>query len=1073
MNITFIPAGAGSGKTHRLTELIQQRMEQRACRPSGLIATTYTIKAANELRERIRHRLYATGLIECAERLDEAIIGTVHGVCARVLGRFAFEAGISPRIEVLSEEQAAVWLSQAVEMVCSLEEIQGIQALADHLGQEDRQTKTNTWKAVLQDIVAQARANDFAPAALPAMAQRSYDELCVRFPPVAGGDLQQDLAVAIRTAIREIRENGDTGKGTAKYVAFIEAAARDLDDDKLPWSQWVKLTKEAPGKKSERNAAPVIAIASSFAAHPRFRADIRDFAGRLFRLAGRALEQYQQLKEERGLLDFGDLEHRALELLRRDRAADIVLAGEIDLLVVDEFQDTSPIQLALFLELARRAKEVVWAGDVKQAIYGFRGTDPVLIDTVAKELRRNGVPLQRLGNSYRAVPDLVALMNAVFAPAFAASLGLDRPDVELEPDRKPIRPLQPALEFFALENQECNKTDGRPKKLTQAQYAACVASGVASLLDPQSPWQVVERTTKQQRPVGPADIAVLCRTNASAARVAEAISQRGLPASLGGSGLLGTPEIRLALACLRRLADHTDTLATAEIVALDGALTAEQWLSNRLDYLAAAEASDPGSIGALWGTEPPFEHPVVKALHGAAGSLDYLSPSEALDQALAQGNVFATVTRWGPNPTRTAQRRANLEALRALVVSYEEACRTTSRPATIAGFLFSCDDLAQAKADAKASDEAANAIHVGTYHWAKGLEWPIVVCVDLDEETRTNLWGLNVVADDPRVPFSMNAPLENRRLRYWPWPFGDQKTDIALATQIEAGPEGHEAMRLASTEALRLLYVGLTRARDLLVLTVERERPQLWLHLLNAPWLTLGENPLRLPGGGQLHFQTKTIRPLAPQAPAGIVAEGHWFGSAATVTSRLPAVLTPSAQPAVAQANIGRVVEFGPRLPLQGKPSEEEFGEALHAILAAGLLNPRQPDREAATARVLTGFGLEHCVRAADVLAMVVRFRSEAESRFHPKSWLVEVPFTYHNDAGQRVAGFIDLLLETPEGWVVVDHKTFPGPRSSWEAEALRYSGQLACYRRAVGVTGKPVRDTWIHFVVGGGLVAL
>jgi ATP-dependent exoDNAse (exonuclease V) beta subunit len=242
-----------------------------------------------------------------------------------------------------------------------------------------------------------------------------------------------------------------------------------------------------------------------------------------------------------------------------DGAADTVLAGEVDLLVVDEFQDTSPIQLALFLELARRAKEVVWVGDVKQAIYGFRGTDPVLIDTVVHELRRNGVPSERLAKSYRAVPDLVALMNAVFAPAFAASLDLDRPDVELEAERQAIRPAQPGLEFFELENPDRNKTDGRPKKLTQPQYAACVASGVVSLLDPQSRRQVVDRSTKQERPVRPADVAVLCRTNASAARIAEVLSQRGLPVSIGGSGLLATPEVRLALACLRRLADHTDS----------------------------------------------------------------------------------------------------------------------------------------------------------------------------------------------------------------------------------------------------------------------------------------------------------------------------------------------------------------------------------------------------------------------------------------------------------------------------------------------------------------------------------
>jgi ATP-dependent exoDNAse (exonuclease V) beta subunit len=799
MNIRFISAGAGTGKTYRLTELVQDRMEQGTCRPGGLIATTYTVKAANELRERLRQRLYAARLIDRSERMDEAMVGTVHGVCARILGRFAFEAGISPRIEVLSEEQAAAWLSQAVEMVCSIGEIQGIQAVADRLGQEDRQTKTYTWKDVLQQIISQARANDFAPEPLPGMAQRSCEELFAHFPPTAGVDLDAELGKAIRNAIRKIQPNGDTTKVTAEYVELLEACLRDQNAGSLRWDQWVKLTKKLPGRKSVADAAAVVAAAAAFAAHPRFRNDIQDFVGRLFTLAGRALGQYQQLKEERGLLDFGDLEHRTLDLLRGDHAGDTVLAGEIDLLVVDEFQDTSPIQLALFLELARRAREVVWVGDVKQAIYGFRGTDPVLIDTVVQELRTQDTPTERLDKSFRAVPELATLMNALFAPAFAVSLGLEACDVELQADRQPIRPAQPALEFFELENLECNKSDGRPKKLTQPQRAACVASGVATVLGPQSRWQVFDRATKRERVVQPGDIAILCRTNASAGRVAEALSQRGLPVSIGASGLLSTPEVRLAMACLRRLADRTDTLATAEIVALDGTLTAEQWLSNRLDYLAAVEVRDAGSIGAAWGTEPPYEHPVIKALDTAASSLDYLSPSEALDRALTLGNMFAVVTRWGPDATRMSQRRANLEALRGLAVSYEEACRTAHRPATVAGLLFSCDDLAKAKADAKASDEAANAIHVGTYHGAKGLEWPIVICTDFDEDTRTNLWGLNVVPDNPTMPFSMNAPLANRRLRYWPWPFGDQKADIALATRVENGPEGQEAIRLATT----------------------------------------------------------------------------------------------------------------------------------------------------------------------------------------------------------------------------------------------------------------------------------
>ena len=106
-NITFISASAGSGKTHRITEVIEDRLSKELCRSGGLIATTYTVKAAQELRERVRRCLYNSGHPALAERLHESLMGTVHGVCGQLLQRFAFEAGISPRIEILSEEDAA------------------------------------------------------------------------------------------------------------------------------------------------------------------------------------------------------------------------------------------------------------------------------------------------------------------------------------------------------------------------------------------------------------------------------------------------------------------------------------------------------------------------------------------------------------------------------------------------------------------------------------------------------------------------------------------------------------------------------------------------------------------------------------------------------------------------------------------------------------------------------------------------------------------------------------------------------------------------------------------------------
>ena len=166
-------------------------------------------------------------------------------------------------------------------------------------------------------------------------------------------------------------------------------------------------------------------------------------------------------------------------------------------------------------------------------------------------------------------------------------------------------------------------------------------------------------------------------------------------------------------------------------------------------------------------------------------------------------------------------------------------------------------------------------------------------------------------------------------------------------------------------------------------------------------------------------------------------------------------------------------MELGARVPLKQNYDEEHLGDALHAILAAEMIHPSHADREATAAGILKGFNLQSVVEVSDVLAMVDRFKKWADERFRPKSVLVEVPFEFVNEAGQRVAGFMDLLLETEAGWIVVDHKTFPGPRKEWAAKALSYSGQLNCYRQALAKNRRHCLGLWIHFAVGGGLVEI
>jgi len=218
-----------------------------------------------------------------------------------------------------------------------------------------------------------------------------------------------------------------------------------------------------------------------------------------------------------------------------------------------------------------------------------------------------------------------------------------------------------------------------------------------------------------------------------------------------------------------------------------------------------------------------------------------------------------------------------------------------------------------------------------------------------------------------------------------------------------------------------------------------------------------------------LSVRTRLV--LIPDAPVLVPVQPslHWFPPPQLHTPKLHAMLAPSSVAATAVAKVGRTISLGARLPLAGKFNEERLGTALHAILAAELLHcgPR-PDL---VEQVLAAHGVGLVVTAADALAMVARLRDAITKEFQPSRIFVEVPFQYVNADGQRVSGIIDLLLETPAGWVVVDHKSYPGPKADWAEVALSYSGQVNCYHEAMTLDGRPVCSTWIHFCTGGGLV--
>jgi ATP-dependent exoDNAse (exonuclease V) beta subunit len=166
------------------------------------------------------------------------------------------------------------------------------------------------------------------------------------------------------------------------------------------------------------------------------------------------------------------------------------------------------------------------------------------------------------------------------------------------------------------------------------------------------------------------------------------------------------------------------------------------------------------------------------------------------------------------------------------------------------------------------------------------------------------------------------------------------------------------------------------------------------------------------------------------------------------------------------------VVALGGRIPLRGDDMTV-IGRALHALIAAELVNPGRDDRLERARALLDGYEVSAFLDAEAALAASDRFRAWIAKTFAPKQILSEHPITHVLADGRVVRGWIDVLLETDAGWVVIDHKSSPRPRTEWGAEVLAYSGQLAVYREALAACGRPVASCWIHFAVGGGVVAV
>jgi ATP-dependent exoDNAse (exonuclease V) beta subunit len=581
----------------------------------------------------------------------------------------------------------------------------------------------------------------------------------------------------------------------------------------------------------------------------------------------------------------------------------------------------------------------------------------------------------------------------------------------------------------------------------KVERAAAIASGVRKLLDDSSV-QVRANESGTRRP-GPRDVAVLCRTNEECLEVAEALHAIGISSVVERKGLLATPEAELLLAGLRLWIDGRDALAKAILLRLATYSGEEDvWLEAALrkPYAKGFAAAD-------------FLE-TIDLRRAAAPAAGLLQSLDGVTEAVGARDLAVS---WG----ESEQRLANLDALRALAVSYLSESASRDAVGTIGGFLAWLETVEAAGQDARA-EGGADAVFVGTFHGAKGLEWPITVLRDHEWEPPATALGIHVAEE--YEGFDFDDPLAGRWIRFWPNPFYPTRKTF-LQENLAGHPLTEALERRERREALRLIYVGWTRARDRLILASKSSRR---LEKIFAR-VASDEGPLVLePDDDEAVWAGRKVvlgrRELSAAPPQELENRGGEAYEVSGPIEHPPAFLSPSSLEAAGTA--GEPEQIGERLALAGSPDMNTLGEVFHRFFAADRPELSDDERRSLALGLLERWCLEQSLEAGALLQAGGALRAWAERQWPGAAWRREWPLARRLENGTVLRGFADLVLELDEGFVLIDHKTFPGGREQAKERAAEYAGQLGAYVDAISAaTGKDPIGSFIHLPVSGVVV--
>ncbi len=1041
--IQFISAGAGSGKTYTITEALNRALLEENFNPDSIFATTFTKKAAQELLGRVREKVLQAVASQpekqaLALQINQAKIGTLHSLCAIYVERFAFELGLSPKLNIIDEQHAEQMLYEVFEQLADDLGTQEIieRALATGLrfgfGKVGFKGESTTIVDLAVKLVQEARANSIDPTNFKSMADTSWKAYESLLPNVGEGqaiNLKSYLDLAQTTVRRLEQDYSDRGKGFPGWLKKLRNS-NFVEPERFKWSDWEN-EEGLSSKALFEIMRPLLDAKGRFAQCTDFRNDIQLFIKDIFALAEGLSLRYQAEKRKIGFIDFADLEAYFLQIIRNSDYLSAI-APEFAFVLVDEFQDTNPMQLAIYSELFKVARKVILVGDLKQAIYGFRGASPELMELLIHSLREQGQKISALEYSWRSTSEVLNFANQLFTKLFndeQIALNL----VEKNNWQVPKKQFLPAVSKWFLQGNKASE------------YASDLCQKLKQLM--QNPVMIPTATaggvanSSSTRSISWRDIVILENSNADIRATVAALQQAGIPAVAEQSGLTEQAEVILALAALQLVMDPNDSLAQAEFVTLYQQDGLTSWLKKALEPTEQLAISEP-------------TNQILSAIHKTRLHFD---PAELLSQIVSKLKLADVVVSWDLSAYQSEQRLANLDALLNYAQDYCQLKQAMRLPVNINGFFNFLKQKAKKDLDLQ-QGSAGDAVQVMTIHAAKGLEWPMVIANFLDKPIKHRLFSVKSLNN--KDGYEIEHPLKGRMLRFLPSYKSSRGTidkKDSLEKRMLDQKLGAEELQQALAEAKRELYVALTRAKHYLVLTTVTADPAYF-----------------------------SFYEQFPEILTGIADNLSWLGQVDNTTqpplnwrhisqlSRLPRKITPSAIRGGKQLCLAEKQQFGqilsiPKL-ISANRQESQLGDRIHQLLAWAISNV-DGDLQQRCEVLLKDFLIEDRNFIASLSTNLNAFIKHLHTK-KVRGVYSEIPISVLNSAAQEISGSIDLLVQFEDEWLIIDHKLFSGQHSESEYIA-NYEGQLQAYREALKLAGIPAAKMAIHAVTKGTLYLL